>query len=184
MTTIHVSFAVVETAKSLLLKKFLEIFRLVSTTMATLALVGRQPFVRAHAEHDLSVATLTTTKNTIAAKTTDPDEASAPTADVSNHFFHAASLESNKRYQATAMNGRQILPLAALRLVLVDASLWGKKLWVLLEELLESKQPATALATVTVTPTEAVPASIALIQIRAHAAEVIVPRVKLASLRL
>jgi hypothetical protein len=55
-----------------------------------------------------------------------------------------------------------------------------------LEELLESNLPVTALATVTVTvtPTEAVPINIALIQIRAHVAEVIVPKVKLASLRL
>lgn len=87
-------------------------------------------------------------------------------------------------YQVTAMNDRLILPLAALRLVPVDASLWEKKLWVLLEELLELKLPVTALATVTVTPTEAVLANIAHIQIRAHAAEVIVPKVKLASLRL
>jgi predicted Zn-dependent peptidase len=96
MTTIHVSFAVVETVRSLLLKKFLEISRLVSTTTVTLAPVGRQPFVREHVEHALSVATLTMTKNTIAAKTTDPDEASAPTADVSNHFFDAVSFETNK----------------------------------------------------------------------------------------
>lgn len=95
MTTIHALFAVVETAKSLLLKKFLEISHPVSTTMVTLALVGRQPFVRAYAEHALPVAILTMTKNTIAAKTTDPDEASAPTADVSNHFYYATFVESN-----------------------------------------------------------------------------------------
>ena len=83
------------------------------------------------------------------------------------------------------MHDRHILPLAALRLVPVDASLSGRKLWVLLEELLESKLPVTDLATVTVivTPTEDVPVNIALTQIRAHAVEVIVPKGKLASLR-
>lgn len=83
------------------------------------------------------------------------------------------------------MNDRPIRPLAAHRLVPADASLSEKKPWVRLEELLDSKLPVTALATVIVTPTAAVPASTALIQIRAHAAvEVIVPKAKLASLRL